>query len=58
MWVSQRERSCSNIKTDGDHCQKWQRLCLRNGNLMADVAATDSQLSAHLKGAAVPGAGL
>lgn len=50
VWVSEWERSSTNIKTYGDHCQKWQGRCLRNGNLMADVADADSQLSAHLQG--------
>lgn len=58
MWVSKWEKGCSNIKTYGDHCQKWQHLCLQDGSWMVGVVVADNQPSGHPRGAAAPGARL
>lgn len=55
---SVREKGCSNIKTCGEHHQKWQRSRFQDGSLMADVVEADSQAERPPTGAAVPGARL
>lgn len=59
VWVSQWESSRSNIKTRGDHCQKWQGRAGASGmeTWWRDVADADSQLSAHLQGLLFVGQG-